>query len=87
MSEKFSDLLNLVSRAAESIGSVGDRRLLLISHYDADGLAAASITISTLSRLGFALQLVVVEQLTPTTLRSLGRLIGGYPLTLLTDLG
>ena len=87
MSEKFSDLLNLVSRAAESIGSVGDRRLLLISHYDADGLAAASILVSTLSRLGFALQLVVVEQLTPTTLRSLGRLIGGYPLTLLTDLG
>ncbi|RLE88446.1 MAG: hypothetical protein DRJ96_05825 [Thermoprotei archaeon] len=83
----LNELLGLVARAAETVEGAGDKRALLVSHYDADGLAAASILAHTLVTKGFAVQVVILEQLTPSSLARLERIAPSYPLVIIADMG
>ena len=84
MSEEgfFERLADVASKVEAAGGSA-----LVVSHYDADGLAAASILARTLMKLGFAIHVVVLEQLTPAGFARLEKLAPGYPLVLLADMG
>ncbi len=84
MSERgfFEKLAEAASKVEAAGGSA-----LVASHYDADGLAAASILARALMRLGFALHVVILEQLTPAGLARLEKLAPSYPLVLLADMG
>ncbi len=82
--ERLSELLR---RAASTIERCPERRALLVSHYDADGLASASVLLRALAELGFAVHLVVLEQLTASSLARLQSLARNYPLVILSDMG
>ena len=67
------DLEGLLSKAAEAAGILKDRashgsKMLLLSHYDADGLAAVGIMGSSLARAKANFQLRVIKELDPETL-------------------
>jgi single-stranded-DNA-specific exonuclease len=67
------DLEGLLSKAAEAAGILKDRashgsKMLLLSHYDADGLAAVGIVGSSLARAKANFQLRVIKELDPETL-------------------
>jgi len=81
--EGFFEKLADVASKVEAAGG----RALVVSHYDADGLAAASILARVLIKLGFALHVVILEQLTPAGLARLEKLAPSYPLALLADMG
>ena len=83
----IDELLGLVAKAAEAVEETEDRRALLVSHYDADGLAAASILAHTLATMGLAIQVIIVEQLTPNSLARLSRMAPSYSLVILADMG
>lgn len=75
-----------LAETASRIEKVG-KSALIVSHYDADGLAAASILARSLVQLGFALHIVILEQLTPAGFARIEKLAPSYPLVLLTDMG
>jgi len=62
-----------------------EKKVKLVSHYDADGLCSASIIIRALMREGAEFKLRVVKQLTEEEISSLD--IGENELLILTDLG
>lgn len=82
----LEQLLERVSEAAAKVEGAGGCALV-VSHYDADGLASASILARALSRLGFALHITIFEQLTPANLARLEKLAPSYPLVLVADMG
>jgi single-stranded-DNA-specific exonuclease len=84
------DLEGLLARAAEASEVLKDRashgsKILLLSHYDADGLAAVGIMGSSLARIKANFQLRVIKELDPETLE--GALRSDPDLILLTDIG
>ncbi len=67
------DLEGLLAKAAEAAGILKDRashgsKILLLSHYDADGLTAVGIVGSSLARTKANFQLRVIKELDPETL-------------------
>ncbi|MEM1912524.1 MAG: DHH family phosphoesterase [Thermofilaceae archaeon] len=81
------ELSKQLERAASTIEACSERRALLASHYDADGLSAASILLKALASRGFVVHLLILEQMTPSSLGRLQALASDYPLTLLSDMG
>jgi len=84
------ELEGLLGRAAEAAGIVKDRashgsKILLLSHYDADGLAAVGIMGSSLARTKANFQLRVIKELDPETLSEALR--SEPDLLVLTDIG
>jgi single-stranded-DNA-specific exonuclease len=84
------DLEGLLSKAAEASELLKDRashgsKILLLSHYDADGLAAVGIMGSSLARIKAKFQLRVIKELDPGTLEE--GLRSEPDLLLLTDIG
>ncbi len=65
-------LLERAQTIGESIGEQAAKglRFLVLSHFDADGLAAAGIVAKALLRLGVALHVRIVRQLDEETLKS-----------------
>ncbi|MEM0023782.1 MAG: DHH family phosphoesterase [Thermofilaceae archaeon] len=86
MAEAY-ELSDQLERAASIIEECGERRALLASHYDADGLSAASILLKALTGRGFVVHLLILEQMTPSSFGRLQSLASDYPLTLLADMG
>jgi len=85
-----SDLEGLLARAAEASEFLKDRashrsKILLLSHYDADGLAAVGIMGSSLARIKAKFQLRVIKELDPGTLEEALR--SDPDVLLLTDIG
>ncbi|MEM1508602.1 MAG: DHH family phosphoesterase [Thermofilaceae archaeon] len=85
--DSYRDFEKALSTAADVVESAGGRSALLISHYDADGLSAASIVTSTLIAKGFAVHVLILEHPTQTALSRLERVAQGYPLILTLDMG
>lgn len=83
-SQEFSRQLE---RAASTINRCDERRVLLASHYDADGLSAASILLKALAETGFVVHLIILEQITPSSFERLQALARNYPLVILSDMG
>lgn len=81
------DLSDAISKAAEAVEERSGGRALLVSHYDADGLAAASIMLKTLAKRGYAIHFTVVEQLTSGTIARLEKLAPSYTILILVDMG
>jgi RecJ-like exonuclease len=84
------DLEGLLARAAEASEILRDRashgsKILLLSHYDADGLAAVGIVGSSFARIKANFQLRVVKELDPATLEEALR--SDPDLLVLTDIG
>jgi single-stranded-DNA-specific exonuclease len=84
------DLDGLLARAAETSETLKDKaslgsRILLLSHYDADGLAAIGIMGSCLARIEANFQLRVIKELDPETLEEALR--SDPDLLVLTDIG
>ena len=75
-----------LAAAASKVEGSG-RSALLVSHYDADGLAAASILARALTQLGFALHIVILEQLTHAGFARIEKLAPSYHLVMLVDMG
>jgi RecJ-like exonuclease len=75
-----------LAAAASRIEGAG-RSALVVSHYDADGLAAASILARALAQLGFTLHIVILEQLTHAGFARIEKLAPSYPLIVLVDMG
>jgi len=75
-----------LAAAASRIEGAG-RSALVVSHYDADGLAAASILARALAQLGFTLHIVILEQLTHAGFARIEKLAPSYPLVVLVDMG
>jgi len=83
-------LEGLLARAAEAAEILRDRashasKILLLSHYDADGLAAIGIMGSSLARIKADFQLRVIKELDPQTLEDALRC--DPDLVVLTDIG
>ena len=84
------DLDGLLARAAEAAELVRDRaslnsKILALSHYDADGLAAIGIMGCSLARIQADFQLRVIKELDPDTLKDALRC--DPDLLVLTDIG
>lgn len=84
------DLAGLLNKAAEAAGTLKDKashglKILLLSHYDADGLAAIGILGSSLARMSANFQLRVVKELDPQTLEDAKRCEPNF--MALTDIG
>ncbi len=84
------DLEGLLTRAAEAAGILKDRashgsKILLLSHYDADGLSAVGIMGSSLARIKANFLLRVIKELDPETLDEALRC--EPDLLVLTDIG
>jgi RecJ-like exonuclease len=84
------DLEGLLARAAEASEILRDKaslgsKILLLSHYDADGLAAAGIMGSSLARIRAYFQLRVIKELDLGTLDEALR--SAPDLLVLTDIG
>jgi len=84
------DLEGLLARAAEAAGILKDRashgsKILLLSHYDADGLSAVGIMGSSLARIKANFLLRVIKELDPETLDEALRC--EPDLLVLTDIG
>ena len=84
------DLEGLLARAAEASEILRDKashesKILLLSHYDADGLAAIGIMGSSLARIEAKFQLRVIKELAPETLEEALR--SEPDLLVLTDIG
>ena len=69
MSRK-EDFLRYISEVADKLRE-SKGPALIVSHYDADGISAASIVCKLLSELGIFYQLKIVEQLTPKMFSSI----------------
>jgi RecJ-like exonuclease len=85
-----SDPGALLKKAAEAGGILKDKashglKILLLSHYDADGLAAVGILGSSLARMRANFQLRVVKELDPQTLADAKRCEPNF--MALTDIG
>ena len=67
---------NQAKEAAQAIKSAVSRNasLLLISHFDADGLSAGSITLASVSRLGTSAHLRIVENMTDPVLEEIAKI-------------
>src|SRR2546426_960548 len=67
---------NQAREAAQAIKSAVSRNasLLLISHFDADGLSAGSITLASVSRLGTSAHLRIVENMTDPVLEEIAKI-------------
>lgn len=76
-----------IEEAARLFLAASGKKVLIISHYDADGLAAASILASTAKRLGCYFHIVIAEQLAPKFAEEAARLSHGYDLTIMSDMG
>lgn len=72
-----------LDEAAEEIRKAG--RIRVVSHLDADGLSAAAIALSALTRLGKSIHLSIERQLTPEVVEGLKQ--EETDLFLFTDLG
>lgn len=83
----YEGLKSALATAANAVDDARGQRALVISHYDADGLSAASIAISALIARGFAVHVLVLEQLTQAALSRLEGVAQGYPLILALDMG
>jgi RecJ-like exonuclease len=84
------DLEGLLARAAEVAGILQDRashssKILLLSHYDADGLSAVGIMGSTLARMKAVFQLRIIKELDPQTIDDALRCKPDF--IVLTDIG
>lgn len=81
---------SLLARAAEASETLRDKaslgsKILLLSHYDADGLAAIGIMGSSFARIESNFQLRVIKELDPETLEEALR--SDPDLLVLTDIG
>src|SRR2546422_595904 len=67
---------NQAKEASQAIKSAVSRNasLLLISHFDADGLSAGSITLASVSRLGTSAHLRIVENMTDPVLEEIAKI-------------
>ncbi len=83
----YENLKSALATAANAIDDAKGQRALVISHYDADGLSAASITISALIARSFIVHVLILEQLTQAALSRLEGVAQGYPLILALDMG
>lgn len=83
----FSRLKTLLERSLNFIEKIKKRgdSVLLVSHYDADGLSSASIFSWLLSRLSIPFHLTFVEQTYPETLQQLP--FSDYSAVVFLDLG
>ena len=84
------NLESLLTKTAEAAGILKDAatqgsRILLLSHYDADGLAASGIVGSGLARARANFQLRIIKELDPVTLNEALRC--DPDLLVLTDMG
>ena len=84
------DPKGLVNRAVEAAGILKDKashslKILLLSHYDADGLSAAGVLGSSLARMRANFQLRVIKELDPQTLEDAKRCEPNF--MVLTDIG
>ncbi len=83
MSQELGELL---SRAAATVEDMVDEgEVLVVSHYDADGLSSASVFITLLEDMGAPFHLRVVEQLYPRVVQEIDRL--GYDNIVFLDMG
>lgn len=85
-----SNVQEFLNRAAKGADLLRDKashgsRILLLSHYDADGLSAVGITGSALARMGANFQLRVIKELDPQTLDEALRCEPDF--MVLTDIG
>ena len=85
-----SDQEGLLGKAAEAAGIIKDKashgsKILLLSHYDADGLSAVGILGSSLARMRANFQLRVIKELDPQTLEDMRRCEPDF--IVLTDIG
>jgi single-stranded-DNA-specific exonuclease len=84
MKEKLGNLIDEARRAALLLSSHrGTARV--VSHYDADGIAAAAVMARLLSRMGKPFHISIVKQLTDRMIGSLAE--EGHSLCIFTDLG
>jgi len=72
-------------RQASNFLEESDPPVLIVSHYDADGLSAAAAMMLTLERLGLPFQLKIEEQLTPELVKNV--LEGPYETLVFLDMG
>lgn len=85
---RYKGFLDEIERAAGTLSEIlesGDPSVLLVSHYDADGLSAASLLEFALRRMGIFNQVKIVDQLTPEFLSKVLSL--QYDVYVFTDLG
>ncbi len=80
----------LLTKAAEAAGILKDRashasKILVLSHYDADGLSAGGILGSSLARVRANFQLRIIKELDPQTLEDAERCEPDF--LVLTDIG
>ena len=83
--EKMSLLNALIAEAAESIESSNANLYVIVTHYDADGLAAASIIGRVLLRLEKDFIIKVIDQVDEFSLSSIPK--GSNYHYIFTDLG
>ncbi len=81
--DSLNDLLGEAADILREMFSEGE--VLVVSHYDADGLSAASIFTSLLEDMQVPFHLKIVEQLYPEILNEIGKL--GYENVVFLDLG
>lgn len=83
MTPKLQELLSKAAAAIEEMVEEGE--ILVISHYDADGLSSASIFASLLEEMGVPFHIRIVEQLYPGVIEDIDKL--GYENIVFLDLG
>lgn len=84
MKGKMESLIKEMVKAARIIRSFsGDARI--VSHYDADGISSGAIMVKAMSREGKRFRLTLVNQLSDSLLKELGK--EGNRLVIFTDLG
>jgi len=86
-SDRRAELDELARKSADVIVRAAERRspILLVTHFDADGLSAGSITLTAVRRLGASLHQRVVESLSEDVVEDLGQI--DSELIVLTDMG
>jgi RecJ-like exonuclease len=83
-----ASFIEACQRVAEDIQNI-DRNLpiFIFSHFDADGLAAASILLIALSQVGFTLHLRIVERLEYETVNNLNKSLPKGCTIIFSDIG
>ncbi|OLD01252.1 MAG: hypothetical protein AUJ07_11810 [Crenarchaeota archaeon 13_1_40CM_3_53_5] len=86
-SDRRAELDELARKSADVIVRAAERRslILLVTHFDADGLSAGSITLAAVRRLGASLHQRVVESLSEDVVEDLAQI--DSELIVLTDMG
>jgi len=85
MMDKYNDFYNYINSAVEKFKSLEASPVRIISHLDADGIAAASILAKALIREDIKFSISIVKQISKQKLKEFSH--ENYKIYFFTDLG